>query len=483
MRSPTIPRNAEIIKTFADYRKLVNAFFSRAFNLLVVVGKPGLSKSQEFQLRLRKGESYRVKGHATPYHAYKELWRHKDQLIVIDDGELLWKEKDGRILLRSLTEAETYKEVFWASANKDLQKQGIPTSFRTRSKVAVICNKFVFGHADEYEAIMDRAQMVYFVPTPLEVHGNTAGWYWDQEIYDYIGSRLSVITNLTARTYIKAWEQKWAGMDWRRLIDEVYCYDFAVALVQELEASDNPKPQRIESFKDQTGMSQATYYNYVKMLADQDQLRREPVPSLPVMGKCPDHATEGDDAVVAAIPLEIGKTTELQSPRQDRQETGISDNGDGTAESPGGQSPLAIGVAEDMGHATAATRLERVRRRIVDVTEIMITLSPSIRSACSGDLGDIVAKVLDAAERILWMLELDPPEIPDITAPASDLDTDTIQQRLDHIASLLKSIVAELDALKLTDEDRHQLHAEAQKMLNAAAALGESLGIPHSLLD
>jgi hypothetical protein len=145
------------------------------------------------------------------------------------------------------------------------------------------------------------------------------------------------------------------------------------------------------------------------------------------------------------------------------------------------------GVAEEMGGDTAATRrkesLDSVRRRMVDVTEIMITVSPSIRSACSGDLGDIVKNVLNAAERILWLLELDPPEIPNITAPANDHDTDTIRQRLDHIENLLKSVVAELDALKLTDTDRDQLRSEGQKMLNAAAALGESLGIPHSLLD
>jgi hypothetical protein len=287
MRSPEIPPGAEIIKTFAEYRKMVDAFYRKAFNLLVIVGKPGLSKSKEFELRLKKGESYRIKGHATPYHTYKELWWHKHELVVIDDGELLWKEKDGRILLRSLTEAETYKEVFWASANKDLAKLGIPTSFRTRSKVAVICNKFVFGKADEYEAIMDRAQMVYFDPTPLEVHTNTADWFWDQEIFDYVGNRLSVITNLTARTYIRALERKTAGMDWRKLIDEVYCYNFAVALVQELETSDLPKLQRIATFKTKTGMSQATYYNYVTMLDEQGQLGIEPPPSIKVQGNDP----------------------------------------------------------------------------------------------------------------------------------------------------------------------------------------------------
>ena len=52
---------------------------------------------------------------------------------------LIW-DVDG-----SLAETEVSKEVFWASANKDMEKLGIPTSFCTRSKVAVICNKFVFG--------------------------------------------------------------------------------------------------------------------------------------------------------------------------------------------------------------------------------------------------------------------------------------------------------------------------------------------------
>ena len=108
MRSPQIPPNAEMITTFAGYLQMVEAFFRAAFNLLIVIGRPGLSKSKEFQFRLKPEESYLIKGHATPFHTYKELWRHRNQRVIIDDGELLWKEKGGRILLRSLTETEAH---------------------------------------------------------------------------------------------------------------------------------------------------------------------------------------------------------------------------------------------------------------------------------------------------------------------------------------------------------------------------------------
>ncbi|MGD0896641.1 MAG: hypothetical protein ABR915_02320 [Thermoguttaceae bacterium] len=318
MRSAKIPSDAQIVRTFVEYRTIVDAFFRWAFNLLIIIGRSGMSKSKEFEFRSKHGECYTVKGHATPYYTYKELYGHRNQLIVIDDGEMLWKEKDGRILLRSLTESEACKKVHWASANKDLEELGIPTSFRTRSKVAVICNKFMFGKSDEKAAILDRAQVVYFDPTPLEVHTNTATWFWDQEVYDYIGSRLSVITNLTARTYVKACEQKNAGMDWQALIDVVNCYDFAMALVQNLETSGLPRQKRIEEFTAKTKMSQATYYNYRKMLLEQGQLKTEPPPAIRVQGTEPDDENEaaselddesdGEDgwAEVAPIPLETG---------------------------------------------------------------------------------------------------------------------------------------------------------------------------------
>ncbi|HZY89811.1 MAG TPA: hypothetical protein VFE78_33625 [Gemmataceae bacterium] len=39
-------------------------------------------------------------------------------------------------------------------------------------------------------AVVDRGTAASFVPPPPEVHGYTAGWSWDQEVYDWVAERL-----------------------------------------------------------------------------------------------------------------------------------------------------------------------------------------------------------------------------------------------------------------------------------------------------
>src|SRR6202035_6054621 len=62
----------------------------------------------------------------------------------------------------------------------------------------------------------DRGHLVIFEPSPLEVHSHTAAWFWDQEIYDFMGERLHLIRDSSMRHYVAAWELKQAGLDWRR---------------------------------------------------------------------------------------------------------------------------------------------------------------------------------------------------------------------------------------------------------------------------
>lgn len=146
------------------------------------------------------------------------VFRHSPWRRILD-SERLWAESSGRYLLRDLTECKPWKNVNWRTANKDFEREGIPKSFRTSSRVCLIMNRFAFGDALEYDAIVDRAQFLYFDPTPLEIHKNTALWFWDQEVFDFIGEHLHIINSskLSSRTYVKAYERKPKG-DWKEFI-------------------------------------------------------------------------------------------------------------------------------------------------------------------------------------------------------------------------------------------------------------------------
>jgi len=291
MRPPNVPFGTEIIRTYAEYGSLVDGFFRGCYQLLFVVGRPGLAKSHEFEQRLEQG-GHLIKGWTAPLQAYIEAYRHRHQPLVFDDAEALWKRPGGRILIRSLTEHRPKKLIQWKSTAKDLTKAGVPQSFYTKSKIAIVANRFAFGSEEEREAVLDRGHLVLFDPLPIEVHQRVGDWFWCQDIYDYLGDRLHMLDNLSARTYLKAWERKEAGGDWMKLISDVFCHNNAMLLVQSLESDpDCPSvDDRVRKFVDQTGLSRATYFNIKRELRNDDQLNpldRIDVPHRKVRGTPP----------------------------------------------------------------------------------------------------------------------------------------------------------------------------------------------------
>jgi hypothetical protein len=273
MRTSKIPKGAEVVRTYAQYEEHVGAFFAGRYHLFMVVGAPGLVKSHSFEKRLG-ATSHLIRGWTAPLQAYIDTYRHRNKLLIFDDAEVLWKRPGGRVLLRSLCELKPQKLMQWASTAQGLVKAGVPQSFLTSSKVAVVANRFVFGDAEEHEAVLDRGHVIHFDPSPNEVHAQVGDWFWCQEVYDYIGERLHLLSNVSARLYIKAWERRQAGGDWRRLLDEAYCREGAMRFVQLLEVDPSCKTvdDRAKKFTDYTGACRATYFNLKRELKQADQL-------------------------------------------------------------------------------------------------------------------------------------------------------------------------------------------------------------------
>jgi hypothetical protein len=300
MRSKTIPTDAEVIRTFDELREFRDSFFNGEFHFLLVVGRQGVSKSSEFEERCRPCKdrdgnefsvAYYVKGNITAPEAYRLSYLHRNKRLVFDDGERLWADRNGRYLLRDLTECKPRKCVSWRADNKAFERQRIPKSFWTRSQVCLIMNRFAFGDALEYEAIVDRGQFIYFDPTALEIHKNTALWFWDQQVFDFIGEHLHIIDHdkLSARTYVKAFERKAKG-DWREFIARRYFKQSGEQWVLALESSPNYQSvdERVAEFMRRTGLCRSTYFNYKKSLRTDGQLHPLDVPQFLLTGRPPE---------------------------------------------------------------------------------------------------------------------------------------------------------------------------------------------------
>ncbi|MHB0959273.1 MAG: hypothetical protein ACYC0X_23620 [Pirellulaceae bacterium] len=270
--NPLAPEGSEVITTFAEYEEIADAFFAGHFSLLILVGRPGLSKSWEFEQRItKKKKGLLVRGNASAFRAYQLIYTHRNQDLIFDDAELLWDSKDGRVLLRQVTEMKEEKEVSWEKHSPILDKEGIPHHFHTKSKVAILCNTLRFGHSEEYEAICDRGHLIFFDPPPAEVHRYCRSWFEKKgpntpDVYSHIGERLDYLPNLSFRTYLKLLEAKRAGRNWRRILETSYMIKPDQRLIVDLEASGRPVEECVVEWCERTGKARATYFNQKKAI-------------------------------------------------------------------------------------------------------------------------------------------------------------------------------------------------------------------------
>jgi hypothetical protein len=83
--------------------------------------------------------------------------------------------------------------------------------------VVIIGNEWKSLNAN-VSALEDRGHCLVFDPSALEVHHQAAEWFWDQEVFDFIAQHLHLTEGPSLRTYIRAWEQKQAGLAWREVV-------------------------------------------------------------------------------------------------------------------------------------------------------------------------------------------------------------------------------------------------------------------------
>ncbi len=139
--------------------------------------------------------------------------------MVIDDVDGLYADRAAVRLLKGLCQTEPRKRLGWHTAAVSRYGPGLPTSFETTSRVAILANELKTQNVNvNVSAVLDRGHVVVFDPSAREVHLRTAGWFWDQEVFDFIGRSLHLADPLSMRDYVLGWELKRAGMDWKRVL-------------------------------------------------------------------------------------------------------------------------------------------------------------------------------------------------------------------------------------------------------------------------
>jgi hypothetical protein len=263
--SPKPPPHALRLSNYAELEAYIRAFAAGHLQLLMLFGPPGVGKSRAVRRALDANVRW-ISGQATPLGIYLEAYEYRHLPLVLDDIDGLYADRSGIRLLKALCQTEPMKTLGWHTLTPILELHNVPMQFSTTSRLALIGNDWKTLNAD-VAALEDRGHVLLFEPTALEVHQQAAGWYWDQEIFDFVAGHLHLIAQHSLRTYCQASELKQAGLDWRRAVLS-RCLSGSALVVARLQADPifESEAARVQAFIAAGGGCRATYYHHARKL-------------------------------------------------------------------------------------------------------------------------------------------------------------------------------------------------------------------------
>src|SRR5262249_2469583 len=211
--SPKPPPQALCLSTYAELQAYVRAFAAGPLHLLMLFGPPGVGKSRAVRQALDSHVGW-LSGQATPLGIYLQAFAYRHMPLVLDDIDGLYADRSGIRLLKALCQTEPVKTLGWHTQTPILQLHAVPPQFSTTSQVALIGNDWKTLNAD-VAALEDRGHILFFEPTAWEVHHQAAGWFWDQEIFDFVAAHLHLIAQHSLPTYRHPAELTQSAFDYR----------------------------------------------------------------------------------------------------------------------------------------------------------------------------------------------------------------------------------------------------------------------------
>jgi hypothetical protein len=252
------------INTYNELTRIVRAWASGGYNLLVIVGEPGLAKTRTVREAVQATEEpyLWLKGTVSAYQLYRTLYaeRAKDRL-VIDDVDSFYSDKDMIRILKCLCETEPVKTLAWHTAAAG---SGVPQEYQVEISTCIIGNDFKTLNKN-VGALEDRGRVVRFDPATGEVLERARTWFKDREILKFVEDRVHLIPRLSLRDLKRAAEDKAAGMPWQEMLLEEKDIDGSELIISKLASQDWPSEKaRAEEYVRLTGRSRATYYRRKK---------------------------------------------------------------------------------------------------------------------------------------------------------------------------------------------------------------------------
>lgn len=206
------------LRTYKELRKITREFARGGLQRIMIVGPPGLGKTETIRRALGAKKHLCLRGRTTAISFYEELYDHRDRPVVLDDTAEMLLDANVQEVLRDLTETKAARQVFWRTQSKSLVEKGIPKSFTTCSPVCVLANRL--GSGGVWPALNSRCHRwrVEFQWSELVAETRRLKWFTDEQILEYARNHARCQPDL--RLLLKAADLKRTKLgDWRQLFE------------------------------------------------------------------------------------------------------------------------------------------------------------------------------------------------------------------------------------------------------------------------
>lgn len=264
MNHTDIPSSAIEVKTYGDLTNHCSSFVNGLYPFLMIIGTPGVAKSQSVRRTLGNRNHCYLQGHASPLGLFAALLQHVDLPAVLDDIDGLFADRTSVRLLKAICNSDPIKTVTWTSSRmpRNINGDPLPAEFTTKSSICLVANQWRTLDCN-VAAIEDRAIVLHFCPSAVAVHEHVCEWFDDNEVYDFLAQHLPLITTPSMRFYIKGQQLRLGNPErWRELLLEMLGIEerdrFILKLVQ--DPSFFSEEARVCAFKEAGFGDRATFY-------------------------------------------------------------------------------------------------------------------------------------------------------------------------------------------------------------------------------
>jgi len=250
--------------SYSEYHDWIRSFAQGKHRLLIVLGDGGTGKSKSVETIATEAIEY--EGKLTDWNFYQFVYSIRGTRPICLSDLKRKSLRDIQEQLRQLSDSKPIRKMEWHT-NACVQA-GIPQRFYTANPVIILSNSWD-SSTPEAQALETRADAVIrFEPSPQEVHREVSRgkWFFDQEVFDFIGEHLKFISEPSFRHYTQGSAVRKAKPNsWKAILLE-WIFGSETHKVVALLLADKKKTdiQRVKEFVAKTGYCERTYWRLKK---------------------------------------------------------------------------------------------------------------------------------------------------------------------------------------------------------------------------